>query len=127
MLGCGGSRALAANPPQSTVPHACRQRGRAVAEAPLETLSREQKLLLLKRLRAKLRSLAAALAAKQVLGGAADLVRPPTRACAGELSSGQPALLEQLRPQGLRIASWLGLARTVTASMSLMCCDTVLP
>lgn len=42
-----------------------------LAEAPLDALSREQKLLLLKRLRAKLKALAATLAAKQGLGGAA--------------------------------------------------------
>ena len=41
------------------------------AEAPLDALSREQKLLLLKRLRAKLKALAATLAAKQGLGAAA--------------------------------------------------------
>ena len=41
------------------------------AEAPLDALSREQKLLLLKRLRAKLKALAATLAAKQGLSGAA--------------------------------------------------------
>ena len=35
------------------------------AEAPLDTLSREQKVLLLKRLQAKLASLVAALAAKE--------------------------------------------------------------
>ena len=45
------------------------------ADAPLEALSREQKLLLLKRLRAKLRSLAAALAAKQGPCSASEAVR----------------------------------------------------
>lgn len=60
--------------------HGIRRRWRArrlaenlmfLAEAPLDALSREQKLLLLKRLRAKLKALAATLAAKQGSGGAA--------------------------------------------------------
>ena len=53
----------------------------SLAEAPLDALSREQKLLLLKRLRAKLKALAATLAAKRGAGGAA--AAPPADACAG--------------------------------------------
>ncbi len=51
------------------------------ADAPLEALSREQKLLLLKRLRAKLRSLAAMLAAKQGPSSASEAVRSASEQC----------------------------------------------
>ena len=51
----------------------------AVTEAPLDALSREQKLLLLKRLRSKLASLVAALTAKQA-GAPITKVTPQTAA-----------------------------------------------
>ena len=58
-----------------------------LAEAPLDALSREQKLLLLKRLRAKLKALAAMLAAKQGLSGAAAAPAADVPTGAGDVES----------------------------------------